>query len=354
MKLSSLIFGSVLIPLSIFASFPATTNYSLQSYSFGSGGSAGSATATYSLEGETGGNSGQSTSTINTTLKPGFIQTQQANVPQIATLDNGSGLFYNKLHFVLDNQSNPTDALFLVSVSTDNFTSNITYLQPDGTLSSSLLLSDYQTYTAFGGVTGSYIIGLTPSTTYYVRALATNGQFTESQYGPAASQATAAPTLSFSLTTSTQSVGPYSVDLGSLLSGQITTSTQTINTNITTNGASGGDVYVSSLYGGLHSPSTSYTINSSSGDLSLSPDGYGAQATSTSTSSGGPLNIVGPFNVSGNSVGALSQIMQSIFSSSSPLGGGVGQLVLKAKSSSTDVSSTDYQDILTFVAAGNF
>ncbi len=344
----------MIYPLFLFASLPTTSNYSLQSFSFGSGGSANSSTTTYSIEGETGGNSGNNSSTINTTLKPGFIQSQQANVPKILTLDNGGGIFYNKLHFVLDNQSNPTDALFLISVSTDNFVSNITYLQPDGTLSSSLLLSDYQSYASFGGAAGSYIIGLNPSTTYYVRALATNGQFAESGFGPISSQTTAPPTLSFSLDTSTQSTGPYVVSLGDLLSGQIVTSTQTINTSISTNGASGGNIYVSSLYGGLHSPSSNYTITSTSGDLTSLSEGYGAQATSAISSTGGPLLIESPFNSSGTAVGGLSQIMQSVFSSNNPLSGGVGQLILKAKSASTDVSSTDYQDVLTFVASANF
>ena len=342
------------LPLLLFATFPSTTNYSLQSFSFGSGGVANSATTTYSIEAQTGGNSGGVSSTSNDSVKPGFIQVEQANEPKILSIDNGSGLYYNKLHFVLDNQSNPSDSLFLISVSTDNFVSNITYLQPDGTLSSSLLLTDYQTYVSFGGATGSYIIGLNPSTTYYVRALATNGKFTESGFGPTVSQATAAPSLTFSLDTSTQVSGPYSVSLGNLLSGQIVTSTQMINASISTNGASGGDVYISSLYGGLHSPSSNYTISSTSGDLSVLSEGYGAQAIGASSSSGGPLLIESPFNSTGSSVGGLSQIMQSIFSSNTPLSSGVGQLVLKAKSASTDVSSSDYQDVLTFVASANF
>ncbi len=350
----SLFRATYFLPFIFFASFPTTTNYSLQSYSFGSGSVVNSSTTTYAIEGNTGSNSGQSTSTINTTIKPGFIQTQQANVPVISTLDNGGGLYYNKLHFVVDNQANPTDALYLISVSTDNFVSNIAYLQTDGTLSSTLLLSDYQSYGVLGGASGSLIVGLNPSTTYYVRALATAGKFTESNFGPISSVATVAPILNFSLDTSTQPAAPFSVNLGSLNAGQIVTSSQTINTSISTNGASGGNVYISSQYGGLHSPSTNYTINSTSNDLATVPEDYGAQVANITVGSGGPLNSVNPYNTTGTQVGAVSQSMHSLYSSLNPINNGNGQLVLKAKTASTDTAATDYQDVLTFVASGNY
>ncbi len=339
--------------INLLAILPNTANYALQSYSFGSGGSVSSSN-TYSIEGSSGGINGQNSSTINTTLKPGYTQTQQANVPQLSALDNGSGLFYNKLHFVIDPQNNPPDATYLISVSTDNFSSNITYLQPDGTLSSNLLLSDYQTYNAFGGSTGSYIIGLLPSTTYYVRLLATQGKFTESSFGPTSTQVTAAELINFSLSTSTQTTPPYIVNIGSLSPSSITTSSQTINTTLSTNGASGGSIYVSSQYGGLYSPSTGYQINSVTNNLSNVQEGFGAQATGISQTSGGPLASSSSFNGTGNNVGALSTVMQTLFSSSGPISNGSGSIILKARDSSTTVAASDYQDTLTFVASASY
>lgn len=338
----------------LFSALPSTTNYQLNSYGFGSGGVANAQTATYSLEGISGELNGDPSSTANATSKPGFIQTQQAHVPQIAALDNNGGAYYNKLHFVLDTQGNPSDATYLVSVSTDNFVSNVAYVQPDGTLSGTVSLVDYQTYAAWGGSSGSLIIGLTPSTTYYVRARATQGNFTESIDGPIASQATAAPTLTFNLVTSAGPTPPYTVNMGTMQSGSIASGNNTINTSFTTNAASGGDVYISSKNGGLLSSSTSYLINAVSSNLSVASEGFGAQNTSVSQSSGGPYTVQSPYNVSGTNVGIVNAVTRSLYSSNSPVTGGAGVLTLFAKPSSNAVAATDYQEVLTFTAAANF
>src|SRR5882757_2112130 len=111
--LSVLLAGSL-----FFAALPNTTNFKLQDYGFGSGGGAQS-TANYSLQGITGEISGSTQSTANYTTKPGFIQTEQANVP-LVTLSNPSN-YYDKLQFVINNTSpnnpnNPTDALYELQV----------------------------------------------------------------------------------------------------------------------------------------------------------------------------------------------------------------------------------------------
>ena len=112
----------------LFAALPSTANYELNSYGFGSGGTVSSSTATYSLEGTAGELTGSSSGTANATTKPGYVETQQAHVPKLASLDNNSGEYYNKLHFVIDEQGNPSDAKYLVAVSTDNFVSDTKYL----------------------------------------------------------------------------------------------------------------------------------------------------------------------------------------------------------------------------------
>lgn len=338
----------------LFAALPATTNYKLNSYGFGSGGTSKSSTATYSLEGISGELSGQSASTANASIKPGFIQSEQANVPKLASIDNNSGQYYNKLHFVIDNQNNPTDATYLVSVSTDNFASDIRYVQPDGTLINTISTSQYRTYGGWGGSAGSLMIGLLPSTNYSVRLRATQGKFTESAYGPISVQATAAPSLTFSLVTSASPSPPYVVDLGTLTAGSINTTSDTVNTSLTTNGTSGGSVYLTSKNGGLLSGSTGYKINSVSNDLNSISEGFGAQNSSVSQSSGGPYTVASPYNVTGTNVGIVSAITRSLYSSSFPVTSGTGVLVLKAKSATVDIAASDYQEVLTFVAAGNF
>lgn len=338
----------------LFAALPATSNYQLNSYGFGSGGTANSTTTTYALEGISGSLSGPTGSTANGQTKPGFIQTQQAHVPQI-TVSNESGIDYNKLKFVIQPDSHdPSDAKYLIAVTTTstsdmNTASGITYLQPDGTLSGSLSLSDYQTYTAWGGASGGYIIGLTPSTTYYVAVRSTQGKFTESAYGPVIAQATAAPSITFSLNTT-------SVDFGTLNPDNTTISTaaQTITSTLSTNGASGGDIYLTGKNGGLKSTSTGNVINSVSNDLANLNDGFGAQNSGTGACTGGPLTAVSPYTASGTNVGIINTITHSVYTVGGPITGCTGTLTLKAKAARTDVAATDYQEILTFVAAANF
>ncbi len=338
----------------VFAALPQTTNYQLNSYGFGSGGTVSSQTATYSLEGTTGELSGSAGSTANTTSKPGYTETLQANVPKLTSLDNNGGEYYNKLHFVIDEQGNPSDAKYLIAVSTDNFVSDTKYLRPDGTLTSTLSTSDYQTYSSWGGSGGGLIIGLLPSTTYSVKLKATQGDFTESGFGPALSESTAAPSLTFGLETSTQPTPPYSVDLGTLTAGDINTTDSTVNTSLTTNGASGADVYILGKNGALKSDSTGSQIDAVSDDLSNLTRGFGVQNSSVGESSGGPYTVESPYDVTGTYVGIVSAMNRSLYSSSSPVSGGTGILVLKAKSATDDVAASDYQEVLTFIAAGNF
>lgn len=344
----------------LFASLPATTNYQLNSYGFGSGGTANSTTTTYALEGTAGDFAGQSSSTANAQSNPGFIQTEQANVPQI-TVDNGSGQYYNKLHFVLNpNSHDPTDAKYLIAVTTTstsnmNTASGITYVQPDGTLSASLSTADYQTYSSWGSSGGSFMIGLVPGTTYYVATRSTQGKFTESAYGPVITQATANPSITFSLVTSSQVSPPFSVDFGTLQpGGSLITTPQTITTGLSTNGASGGDVYISGQNGGLKSTSTGYLISAVSNDLSATSEGFGVQDSTIGQTSGGPFSVVSPYNGSGNNVGLVNTVIRSLFTSSAPITGGSGSLVLKARAGTHAVAASDYQETLTFVAAANF
>src|SRR4051812_20031303 len=92
--------ASLIAGVGFFAALPSTSNYQLNSYGFGSGGTANSTTSNYALEGISGEVSGQTASTANYSAKPGFIETQQANVPKV-TLSNPSS-YYDKLKFVID------------------------------------------------------------------------------------------------------------------------------------------------------------------------------------------------------------------------------------------------------------
>ena len=152
----------------VFAAMPATSTYQLNSYGFGSGGTANTSTPTYSLEGISGEISGPATSTTTYSAKPGFIETQQAHVPTI-TLTNPSS-YTDQLKFVIGEQGNPSDAKYALQVSTtSDFSSGISYVKNDLTLTATLTTADYQTYATWGGASGSNMIGLSSGTTYYIR-----------------------------------------------------------------------------------------------------------------------------------------------------------------------------------------
>jgi hypothetical protein len=340
-------------PLAL-AAQPATTNYQLNSFGFGSGGTANSATSNYSLEGITGEVSGQTANTSNYSSKPGFIETQQANVPKV-TLTNPSS-YYDKLKFVIDQQNNPTDAKYALQVSTtSDFSSNITYVKSDLTLGTSLTTADYQTYNTWGGASGSNMVGLAANTTYYIRAKATQGKFTESGYGPASSAATVGQQISFcTYSTSGSCGGSNSVTFGGLAANTITNSTTNIGVDFATNANSGGNVYVYSSNGGLKSTIASFTLSSATADLAVANSGFGARIASASQSSGGPFNKLSPYNGSGNNVGGLSTSVNTILNSTTPVTGGTASIQLQAKPSNTTPASGDYADTLTLIAAAAF
>lgn len=332
--------------LAFFAALPATSNYQLNSYGFGSGGVANSTSSNYALEGISGEVAGQTSLTATYSAKPGFIETQQAYVPKVSAFDNGSGAYYNKLHFVIDQQNNPSDAQYALSISTDNFVSDTRYVKSDLTVGATLALTDYQTYSAWGGASGANVIGLLPNTTYYLKIKATQGKFTESGYGPTTSAATVNPSLSFSISTN-------SLALGSLLAGTVVDAPTTIDITFATNAASGGDVYINGLNSGLFSIKTSSTIASASADLTPASRGFGARVTTTGASSG-TFSSVSPYNGAANNVGITDTTIRRIMTASAPVVGGTGSVLIKAKSASTDPASNDYSETLTMLASASF
>lgn len=340
------------IGISVIAALPSTTNYQLNSYGFGSGGGT-TGTSNYSLEGITGEAGGSTGVTSNYNIKPGYVETQQANVPKV-TLSNPSG-YYDKIHFVIDQQNNPSDAKYAIQVQTGSgcgdFASNISYIKSDNTLGPSLTTTDYQIYSVWGGSAGANIIGLSPGTTYCARAKATQGTYTESAYGPSSSAATSGQTISFCLyTTGSCAGGGNSVAFGSLLTSVVNNAPNNIGLDFATNANFGGNIYISSVNGALKSSSQAGTpINSSSGDLSAAGSGYGARLTAASQ-----LTKVPPYDGSSDNIGALTTSYSILLSANSPVSSGGGTLLLKAKPSTSTYAANDYADALTIVAAASF
>ncbi len=334
----------ILVPASILslASFSASNNYKLNNYGVNSGGSNSTASSTYKANVATGEVSGGSTGATTYTTKSGSIEAQQANVPGAPTLDNGSGTYYNKIKFTLDTQNNPTDATYVVQVATNSGFSSPQYVQANGTLGSSQV---WQTYTQWGGFSGTFATGLTPNSHYWFRVAAMQGLYTATAYGPSANATTANPSLSFS-------VSPNSESFGRLNAGSITNGPSNLSFTFSTNAAFGGTIYMSGSATGLTSTISSHTVavTPPSGDLGSLSEGFGFQGLSASS----PLAIQSPYDGSSNTVGAIYTTYQPAFSSTAPVSSGTASAKLMAKTSATTPAANDYTVTLTFVAAASY
>ena len=246
---------------------------------------------------------------------------------------------------------NPTDTKFAIAISSDNWTTT-NYVQSDDTVGATLSSGNYLTAASWGA--SFDIIGLTANTTYKVKVKAMQGKFTETGFGPEASAATINPTMSFGITTDTQSSPPFSVDFGNMVPNTVNTSPHQVNVTLTTNGANGARVYVTGANVGLHSAMASHTIAAVSGNLSVLSEGFGAQGISATQTSGGPFTIATLYNQGGNTVGITDTTVRDIFDVAGPVVGGAGSFNLKAKPSATAPSASDYSETLTVIASASF
>lgn len=332
--------------------FPSSTNYSLRSYEFGPGGvSEGS---NYRMEGVLGEQTTNDASSASYMVGGGLTYVQQSHVPTIALTNEAN--WYNKLKAYIDPQNNPSDTVYAIAISTDNFVTT-QYVQNDSTIGNSLGSEDYQTYASLGGSSGTTIIGLTPATTYYVKVKAKQGDYTESPYSPVSSVATSNSSLTFDIdvaSTDTETAAPYTLSLGSLSAGSVTTASNKVWVDFATNAEAGGYVYVAGRNGGLRSSNLNHTISSVSTDLTGATEGYGIQSVSAAAATGA-LSPLAPYNNSSENVGIVDATIRELYDSSgSPLTGGRGSFVVKAKASTTTPSANDYSDILTIIASGTF
>ncbi len=337
---------------------PSSSNYKVLEYSLGAGGTASSSSNTYSLFGSLGQVDQGSPSSTNYFIGAGLEYEIMATSPAAPTFVN-SGSNYNKLHITINRGGNDSsDYQYAIAISTDNFATT-SYVQQDHTISDVLNNNNWQTYSSWGGASGIDIIGLDPGTTYYARVSARQGEFfTQSYWSPIATATTTNPTLSFDIdvsTTGTESAPPYILSLGNLTPDSVTTSTNRVWVDVSTNATNGVFISVNGSNAGLQSSTASYTISSSTNDLTAQPDGYGARSYSTNQDSGGPMQAVSPYNGSGNNVGVLDASQRYMFNSSqSPVTNGKVAFEIKAKASNTTPSANDYADVLTVIATGSF
>lgn len=344
------------LTLLVFA-LPASTSYELQSFGFGAGGTATSASSVYGLSGVAGELSqGENMESTTYGLGAGLSFTQQANVPGEPTFTNPAS-HYNKLHFVIDTGDNPSDTVYALAISTDNFTTT-RYVKADNTIGDTLTISDYQSYTDWGGGTGEFVVDLDTNTTYYLKVKAMHGGYTESAYSAVATATTSNVSLTYDLdvsATDSESSAPYTLSTGILTPNTVITAPQQIWIDLETNAENGAFVYLYDVNGGLVSASAGHTISSATGNLSVASEGYGFQVASVTESNGGPLAAVSPYNGVSETVGIVTTTPQTVLNTSSlPITGGRAALYVKAKAAVTTPAASDYADTITIVASASF
>lgn len=340
----------------LFFVLPVSTNYQLKDFGYGGGGVANGTSTNYAIEGIAGEQNAGKLDGTTYDLGAGLQFTNQANVPPAPNFTNPSS-YYNKLKVVINTGSNPSDTKFAIAISTDSFVADTRYVQSDSTVGSVLGSEDYQTYAAWGSASGTLVIGLAVNTTYQVKVKAMQGKFTETGYGPTASASTVSPQLTFDIDVSasdTETGPPFTTNIGSLIATTVTDSPEKIWVDFTTNGESGGRVYVSGTNAGLQSTQAGYTISAVTGNLTALTEGFGAQGSSATQSAGGPFTIATAYSLSSNNVAITDTNIREIFTTSNPTTSGRGSFLLKAKSSAVTPAASDYSESLTVIASASF
>jgi hypothetical protein len=276
---------------------------------------------------------------------------------------------YDRARFEIDPQNNPDDTLYAIQISTDDFASDLRYI--DGVTQRPIdeterTLDEYLTKTDWED-SETNIRGLLSSTEYWIRIVALHGDFTESEPGPSVSATTAGASMNFDLDvaddsgTSAESSPPFAIsftDESLLISnGPATTAQNLIWIDAETNALGGFAILQRGLNGGLFSSSQSYTIASDDADLDGTVEGFGLQDfyTSQQYDTGGgngslaAISTITEYNVSANQVGKIDTSYLKVYQTDGPTKEGRMGLKLLARVSGSAPSATDYVEDITVV-----
>lgn len=295
---------------------------------------------------------------------------------------------YDRAKFKIDAQGNPNDVRYAVQMSTSStFASNNFYIDSatrlptlsitiadflykcewEGTIQAGYCGSANTTYQKFN------VFGLSSNTTYYIRFSAFQGvtsdaQFTQSEWGPSANATTAVPSLTLDLNiapdTVTNTNVPYILNFGSSPAGVVTTASDYIVLNVSTNAVSGLTTSVKGLNGQLESGSNTIPAVNTDLDTLTVTSGWGIRNEST-TNSQQYSSYLGSVTISNspndftdagaaNKVGAPSSSFVTLFTSNlMPLHTGIAGFESKIKPVGATPSGL-YDEIVTFIVVGDF
>jgi hypothetical protein len=276
---------------------------------------------------------------------------------------------YDKARFEIDINDNPSDTLYAVMISEDNFGSDIRYIdgstfwpetQSTHNLSDFLSKADWETE-------DFNIKGLQSSTTYYIRIFALKGDFTQTEPGPVANATTSGGSIFFDIDiddetgVTTETASPYSISFTGayeLIGGSAAvTAGDRIWLDAGTNSSGGFALIVRGLNGGLKSNTTGQTIVSATTNLDVSSDGFGLQSEYIAKDSYpylGTISATTDYSGSGNYVGIVGTTATKVYESSTPVYNGRMALKVIAKPGIDKTAATDYQETIYFVLIPRF
>jgi hypothetical protein len=279
----------------------------------------------------------------------------------------GPGGCYDRARFEISDEGNPSDTLYSVEISTDNFVSDIQYI--DGSTykpedSSTHDANDYRTKANWEAETTN-IQGLTSGTQYYIRFTALHGDFTESDPGLSANATTAGAVISFDIDIaistgiSEESSEPYSLSFtgaDELTAGAAaTTNTNYIWLDVETNSIGGFALVQKGKYGGLYSTTNDQLIASSTEDLNATnAEGFGLQSGyidyDDSSAYLGSISATSNYSGSLNNVGEVSSsVFNKIYDGDGPINNGRMGIKVIARAGTDKNPASDYDEEITFI-----
>ncbi|MDX9739166.1 MAG: hypothetical protein RBT33_02285 [Candidatus Dojkabacteria bacterium] len=271
---------------------------------------------------------------------------------------------YNKARFEVSDTSasNPADTLYAVMISTDNFVSDIRYIDASTFMPESYSthnINDFMTKADWEAETFN-IKGLDSNTTYYIKAFALKGDFTQTATGPIKSATTASGSVFFDIDIAgstgytAETSAPYSIAFTGayeLIGGAAAiTAGNRIWMDVQTNSDGGFAIVMSGVNGGLRSPTTTQTITSANANLDQVASGFGLQSEyidyDSSSSLFGEISATTDYSGTINTVGIVSPTAQKIYDGDGPIVDGRMALKVIAKPGITYTPATDYQETI--------
>jgi len=279
---------------------------------------------------------------------------------------------YDRARFEIDPNDNPTDTLYGIQVSTDNFAEDIKYL--DGVtymLKDSKTIDDYKTKTDWENNVFN-ILGLQSQTQYFLRITALYGDLTESAPSEMAQTTTSIGSMEFRVGVGYENGEninynpPYEIHFDEafkiIRGANVRSSDRLIWTLINSNSINGITIVQKGEYGGLHNSEVEeegYTIESLSGDLDLEEEGIGlknstiSQLYNNGDGSLGSITVEEEYDTEENNVGIIDTIFKKTYQSDGPIHTGQTSLQIKTKAALTTPEG-EYAEDITFVLIAKY